>query len=59
MTDTVKIRVWISTNKVGSECSDVVEFDREDWESLSDKDKEDELQDIAFSYMEWGWEEIT
>jgi len=58
MKDIVKIKVWISTNKVGSECSDVVEFDREEWESMSDKDKEDVLQDAAFNYMEWGWEEL-
>lgn len=58
MKDTVKIKVWISTNKVGSKCSDVVEFDREEWESMSDKDKEDALQYAAFDYMEWGWEEL-
>jgi hypothetical protein len=58
MSDTVKVRVYISTNKVGSECSDVVEFEREDWNSMSDQDKEDALQDTAFSYMEWGWEEL-
>ena len=57
MSDTVKVRVYISTNKVGSECSDIVEFEREDWEAMSDQDKEDALQDMAFSYMEWGWEE--
>lgn len=58
MTDTAKVRVWISTNKVGSECSDVVEFDREEWEAMSDSDKEDALRDTAFNHMEWGWQEL-
>ena len=58
MNETVKIRVWISTNKIGSECSDVVEFGREEWEAMSDSDKEDLLRDTAFNYMEWGWEEL-
>jgi hypothetical protein len=55
--NTVKIRVYISTNKVGSECSDIVEFERDAWEAMSDEQKEDALQDAAFNYLEWGWEE--
>jgi hypothetical protein len=36
MSDTVKVRVFISTNKVGSKCEEVLEFDREEWESMTE-----------------------
>ena len=58
MSETVKIRVYISTNRVGSECSDIVEFEREEWDAMSDSDREDALRDTAFNYMAWGWEEL-
>ena len=58
MNETVKIRVYISTNMVGSECSDIVEFEREEWDAMSDSYRENVLRDTAFNYMEWGWEEL-
>lgn len=58
MSDTVKIRVRISTNKVGSECIDELEFAREDWDAMSDDEKEAACREAAFNFMEWNWEEI-
>jgi hypothetical protein len=58
MVETVKIRVYISTNRVGSECSDEIEFDREEWESMSEDEREDACRDAAFNWMEWGWTEL-
>lgn len=54
--DTVKIKVRISTNKVGSECSNIIEFDREDWESMSEAEREEAMHDEVWNMAEWGWE---
>lgn len=56
MSDTVKVTVRISTNKVGSECKDEIEFDREEWDAMTDDQKDEVCQEVAFNYMEWGWE---
>ena len=58
MGDTVKVQVWISTNKVGSKCEDTAEFDREEWESMTDDEKDDLCKDTAFNNMDWGWRVI-
>lgn len=55
MGDTVKVKVWVHTNKIGSECHDIVEFDREEWESMTDDEKDDICKDAAFNNMDWGW----
>ena len=58
MGDTVKVQVWNSTNKVGSECKDTIEIDREEWEAMTDDEKDDACQDAAFNYLDWGWKVI-
>jgi catalase len=58
MSDMVKIRVHISTNKVGSECEDYFEVERDVWESMTEEEKEEICQQAAFNYLEWGWEEV-
>ena len=59
MSDKVRVKYSIMTNKVGSECEDVLEFDREDWDSMSETDHEEEMKQAAFEEMEWYWEELT
>lgn len=49
-----KIRAWIRTSKVGSKCEDVIEVP----EGISDNDLEELARDVAFNYMEWGYEDI-
>lgn len=58
MGEQIKIKVWIRTNKVGSKCEDTIEFDKEDWESMSDDEKEEVCRDTAFNMGDWGFEEI-
>jgi len=48
MSDKVRVKYSIMTNKVGSECEDVLEFDREDWDSMSETDHEEEMKQAAF-----------
>lgn len=57
MIDAVKIRVTIRTNKVGSECVDVLEFDREEWESMTAKERDVDCFEVAMNMVEWDWDE--
>jgi len=59
MSDKVRVKYSIMTNKVGSECEDVLEFDREDWDSMSETDHEEEMKQAAFEEVEWYWVEVT
>ena len=58
MSDIVKIEVYIATNKVGSECTDFLEFYREEWDSWCEDVKEEVCRDAAFQMMEWGYKEV-
>ena len=53
----MKIRVWVSTNKVGSKCENVIEIDDADWAEMSDEDKEELASETKNDMMEWNWEE--
>ena len=56
--DTVTIRVSISTQKVGSECTDEFEIPRAEWEAMTDEQKEEACQDAAFNMIGWNWQEV-
>lgn len=51
MSDTVKIRMSLATRYVGSEMTDTIELDREDWEALSEDDKEKMLEEIYMNFL--------
>lgn len=55
MSKNIKITVHIATNKVGSECINIIEVDRKEWESMSDDDKEDYCKEIAFDNVSWSY----
>lgn len=59
MSDTVKIEITIRTDKVGSEVTRIVEFDREDWDEMDGwvKDKV-LLEDEVNPMIEWSWKEV-
>ena len=56
--ETVSIKYRISTDNVGSECSDVVELDKEYWDSLSDSGKHEEMKEAAFEHLAWSYEHL-
>lgn len=56
MSDFIKVKVYISTQKVGSECADEFDIEKDYWESLSEDEKEDMCKEVAFSMMEWNFE---
>lgn len=58
MSNNVKILVRVRTEKVGSECREMVEFDRTDWEAMSPEEREDELREVVWNMAEWNWNEV-
>lgn len=54
--EVVRVRVWASTNKVGSECEDIVEFDATEWAGATEEEREEWCREAAFEYIEWGYE---
>lgn len=57
--DVVKVSYSIQTSKIGSECKGVVEFSREEWDSMTDDQKEAVMLEHVFEYIEWNWKEVT
>lgn len=56
--DTITIRGWVCTDRVGSKCEFEEEFDREDWVNM-DIDARDEVMREAMwdsGMIEWGYE---
>jgi len=58
MSNNVKILVSVRTDKVGSECQDTVEFERADWEVMSQEEREDALREVVWNMAEWNWKEV-
>lgn len=56
--DTVTIRCWIRTDKVGSRCEESFDVPRDEWDAMSDKEKEEDAMQVAFNMGEWGYEVI-
>jgi|AntDeeMinimDraft_5_1070356.scaffolds.fasta_scaffold39660_2 K+/H+ antiporter YhaU regulatory subunit KhtT len=59
MSDTVHIKYYIETDKLGSRCEEVVEFERAEWEAMSPTQQEAEMKEHAFNWMEWGFSEVA
>ncbi len=49
MTEKVKIKLSVSTSKVGSECEDEFDIDKSEWDGMSDEEKREYLEDV-YSY---------
>lgn len=55
MSDVVRIKVYVGTGFASANHEDVVEVYREWWESLSEEQKEKELDDMALEYL---WDRV-
>ena len=53
MSDKINIEVWIRTNKVGSDCYQTIDFNKEEWEEMSDEEKDEICKEVTFEYLEW------
>ncbi|WP_323016383.1 hypothetical protein [Castellaniella sp.] len=57
MSGIIRIKVEVSTNKVGSDDYNIVEFDRDEWNALTDAQREQYCREVMFEMIEWNWEE--
>ncbi|HIE0298016.1 TPA: DUF7167 family protein [Clostridioides difficile] len=59
----MKINVCVKTNKVGSDCELELEIDDDDLKDMSDEEREDYIDKIAWEYVfesliDWNWYEV-
>lgn len=54
----IQVRVWASTNFINSTDEQIIEVDKDYWESMTDAEKEEYMFDVAMEMIEWGFEEI-
>lgn len=60
-----KFKVWLdsganafSNYSQEIDIEDDLNITSDEWDSLSDKEKEETMRDVAWERMEWGFEEI-
>lgn len=58
MSDTVKIKVHVSTGKVGSRVGTEIEVDADDWADMDAKERDEMCRDRMFELIEWGYEVV-
>lgn len=57
--DKIKVTFYWSTNFVGANKESVVEWDREDWESMTDEDRDEAAVEWAYNNgLEVGWHRV-
>ncbi|EOE7167613.1 TPA: hypothetical protein KPG21_000451 [Clostridioides difficile] len=59
----MKINGYVKTNKVGSGCELELEIDDDDLKDMSDEEREDYIDKIAWDYVfenliDWNWYEV-
>ncbi|MCI9976509.1 hypothetical protein JY742_10290 [Clostridioides difficile] len=59
----MKINVCVKTNKVGSGCELELEIDDDDLKDMSDEEREDYIDKIAWEYameslIDWYWYKV-
>ncbi len=59
----MKINVCVKTNKVGSDCELELEIDDDDLKDMSDEEREDYIDKIAWEYameslIDWYWYKV-
>jgi hypothetical protein len=55
MSDLITINVWVKTDYVGSEDEATFEIEREDWEALDERGKEEACLDVVLFMVDWGY----
>lgn len=59
MTPKIKIEIGASTGYVGSTIEEVIEFEKEYWDNLSDSEKNNEVLDaLASMGLSYWWNEV-
>lgn len=60
MGDVVKIKVTVSTNMIGSDCEFETEYDREDWEEMTEQQRNETIHEelMQSGLVNWDWQII-
>lgn len=55
-----KFKLWIATDRVGSKTDREVEVDAEEWEELSETERDEYMYDELMNscMFEWGFNEV-
>lgn len=51
----MKIEVWVGTSIVGSKCSRTIEVDIEDWEEMSEEERDQFCQETMWELIDWDY----
>lgn len=54
--DDIEVVVYVRTDMVGSKVETTISFDRDEWESMSNKERDDACRDEMFKLISWGYE---
>lgn len=54
--ENIKIKVSVSTNKVKSLCESFVSIEAEDWNEMSEDEREEFCRDEMFQMIDWNYE---
>lgn len=52
----MKIRVWVKTNKIGSESSTTFEIDPDEWREMTDPQRDEMARQALQNIYEWNYE---
>lgn len=53
---TLKIKVFIRTDKVGSKCEDSFTIDNDEWQQMGEEEQQKMCREVAFNMGEWGYD---
>lgn len=55
---TVKVEIWFDPNRAGAEQYGELEYDKEEWENMSEEEKHARVRDDMFEEfgLSWGYE---
>lgn len=59
--EVIAIEITARTDKVGSDVTDTLEFDLDDWNSMDEHDREMALMEHLFvsGMIDWDWKELS
>lgn len=55
--NSMRIKVWAKTNIVGSKSCHEFDIDEEEWNNMSDDERDDFCQEKLWNLIDWGYEE--
>lgn len=54
----VKVRLWATTDKVGSKVERIIDVTEWDWHDMSEKERDKAMFEEVQAMFEWGYEEV-